>query len=156
MTSASLLWFCEKHFHGIINNIDTKAKCCHPKKFSCKRTLQPAGVCLSEAPSATMATNSPHPLYTLCVYACTVCSAQMVRIFFINARPAWCETEKDGEGERDTDRTVKGVPPCAHSLRQPVVPAHQTGGRRCRGEPPPLPQPYPFGPIWGCSGGSPG
>ncbi len=28
------------------------------------------------------------------------------------------------------------MPPCAHSLRQPVVPAHQTCGRRCRGEPP--------------------
>jgi hypothetical protein len=32
----------------------------------------------------------------------------MVRIFFINPRPACRETEKDGEGERDTCRTVKG------------------------------------------------
>jgi hypothetical protein len=31
---------------------------------------------------------------------------------FINPRPACCEIEKGGEGERDTDRTMKGVPPC--------------------------------------------
>ncbi len=36
---------------------------------------------------------------------------------FINPRPACCETGKGGEGEKDTDRTVKGVPPCAHSLQ---------------------------------------
>jgi hypothetical protein len=35
---------------------------------------------------------------------------------FINPRLACCETEKGGEGERDTDRTVKGVPPCSHTL----------------------------------------
>jgi hypothetical protein len=29
-------------------------------------------------------------------------------IFFSNLRPACRETEKGGEGERDTDRTVKG------------------------------------------------
>jgi hypothetical protein len=40
------------------------------------------------------------------------CSAQIVRIFFINPRPACCETEKGGEGERDTDRKVKG---CHHA-----------------------------------------
>ncbi len=31
-----------------------------------------------------------------------------MRIFFINPRPACCETEKGGEGERDNDRIVKG------------------------------------------------
>ncbi len=31
------------------------------------------------------------------------------------------------------------MPPCVHSLWQPVVPAHQIGGRKCRGEPPPPP-----------------
>jgi hypothetical protein len=36
------------------------------------------------------------------------CSAQIVRIFFINPRPACRETEKGGEGERDTGTTVKG------------------------------------------------
>jgi len=39
------------------------------------------------------------PLYT------TLCSAQIVRIFFINPRPAYHETEKGGEGERDTGTT---------------------------------------------------
>ncbi len=64
---------------------------------------------------------------------------------FINPRPACWETEKGGEGERDTDRTVKGVPPCMHSLRQPVIHAHQTGGKSCRGEPPPPPHSHtPF------------
>ena len=65
------------------------------------------------------------------------CSAQKVRIFFINPHPACCETEKGGEGERDTGKTVKGVPPCMNSLRQPAVPVHQAGARRCKGEPPP-------------------
>jgi hypothetical protein len=38
------------------------------------------------------------------------CSAQIVRIFFINLRPACSETEKSGEGERDTGTTSgKGV-----------------------------------------------
>jgi hypothetical protein len=27
--------------HGLINNIDTKAKCCHLKKLTCKGTLWP-------------------------------------------------------------------------------------------------------------------
>ncbi len=36
------------------------------------------------------------------------CSAQIEQIFFINPRPACPETEKGGEGERDTGRTVKG------------------------------------------------
>jgi hypothetical protein len=35
--------------HGLINFIDTKAKCCHLKKFTCKGTLRQ--VYLSEAPS---------------------------------------------------------------------------------------------------------
>jgi hypothetical protein len=39
------------------------------------------------------------------------CSVQIVRIFFINPRPACHETEKGGEGERDPDRTVKGCHP---------------------------------------------
>jgi hypothetical protein len=44
------------------------------------------------------------PLYT------TLCSAQIVQIFFINPRPAYHETEKGGEGERDTGTTSgKGV-----------------------------------------------
>jgi hypothetical protein len=64
---------------------------------------------------------------------------------FINPRPACCETEKGGEGERDICRTVGDVLSCAHSLRQPAVPACQTGGRRCRGEPPPLITHTPFG-----------
>ena len=62
---------------------------------------------------------------------------------FYQPPPACCKTEKGGEGERDTGRTVKGVPSGAHSLRQPAVPAHQTGGRRCRGEPP-TPQKHYF------------
>jgi hypothetical protein len=38
------------------------------------------------------------------------CSALLVRIFFINPRPACHDTEKDGEGERDTGTTSgKGV-----------------------------------------------
>jgi hypothetical protein len=39
---------------------------------------------------------------------------------FINPHPACCETEKGGEGERNTDRTVKGIPTYTNSLRQPL------------------------------------
>jgi hypothetical protein len=37
--------------------------------------------------------------------AMSSCSALVVRIFFINPRPAYRDTEKDGEGERDTGIT---------------------------------------------------
>ncbi len=41
----------------------------------------------------------------------------VVRIFFINPHPACCETEKGGEGERDTDSKVKG---CLYLLTRQV------------------------------------
>jgi hypothetical protein len=38
-------------YHGLPNYIDTKAKCCHLKKLTCKGTFFAASVSLSEAPS---------------------------------------------------------------------------------------------------------
>jgi hypothetical protein len=37
--------------HGLINYIDTKAKCRHLKKLTCKGTSRHAGVYFSEPPS---------------------------------------------------------------------------------------------------------
>ncbi len=56
---------------------------------------------------------------------------------FINPRPACCETEKGGEGEKDTGITVRRVSLGAHSLRLPAVPDHWTGGEVPGRVPPP-------------------
>ncbi len=41
---------CNAADHGLINYIDTKAKCCHLKRLTCKETLRQVFVCLRPPP----------------------------------------------------------------------------------------------------------
>jgi hypothetical protein len=73
------------------------------------------------------------------------CSALVVRIFFINPRPACRETEKDGEGERDTGITSrKGV---TRHVARGYLRTYSLDRWRGAGEssPPPPYNPTPFG-----------
>jgi hypothetical protein len=49
-TQALLHWKGDNH--GLLNYVDTKAKCCHLKKLICTGTLRQVVICLSNTPSS--------------------------------------------------------------------------------------------------------
>jgi hypothetical protein len=60
------------------------------------------------------------------------CFALIVRIFFINPRPAYRNTEKDGEGERDTG-IISGKGVTRHVARGYLRTYSLDRWRRCQG-----------------------
>ena len=65
------------------------------------------------------------------------CSAQIVPIFIINPRPACCEKEKGGEGERDICRTVEVYYPARIACGNPLyLLARQVEGGAVESPPP--------------------
>jgi hypothetical protein len=54
--------------HGLINYKDSKAKCRHLKKLTCKGTLRQVFICLRPPPLLRHHTPPPYTLYTCILY----------------------------------------------------------------------------------------
>jgi hypothetical protein len=83
-------------YHGLINYVDTKAKCRHPNKLICKGTLQQVFICL-RPPPPQLKTPHPPPSHTLSVYTVLFDSGMGERI----------EPERRLEGQQFTKLGLK-------------------------------------------------